>query len=73
MAKIGHVFCLKCGREVRCDSPQSAAETLAELPPGTRYMIAFRCELPEGGTIRASWRPDCAKTASCGRSSTGGW
>ena len=29
-AKIGHVFCHKCGREVRCDSPQSAAETLAQ-------------------------------------------
>lgn len=50
-AKIGHVFCAKCGREVRCDSPQSAAESLAQLPPGTRYMIAFRCELPEGGTL----------------------
>ncbi len=46
MAKIGQVFCLKCGREVRCDSPQSAAESLASLPAGTRYMIAFRCELP---------------------------
>ena len=53
-AKIGHMFCLKCGREVRCDSPQSAAETLAALPPGTRYMIAFACELPEGRHARAT-------------------
>ena len=51
LAKIGHVFCRKCGQEVRCDSPQNAAESLAELPPGTRYMIAFRCELPADGTI----------------------
>ena len=51
MAKIGHVFCRQCGREVRCDSPQSAAETLAALPPGSRYMIAFACPLPDGGTI----------------------
>jgi excinuclease ABC subunit A len=49
MAKIGRVFCLKCGREVRQHSPQSAAEQLAALPPGTRYMIAFACELPAGG------------------------
>jgi len=45
-AKIGHVFCLECGQEVRCDSPQTAAELLAELPQGTRYMIVFPLELP---------------------------
>jgi excinuclease ABC subunit A len=47
MAKIGHVFCRQCGQEVRCDSPQSTAEALAALPAGTRYLVAFRCELPE--------------------------
>jgi excinuclease ABC subunit A len=50
-AKIGHTFCMKCGREARCDSPQNAAETLAALPPGTRYMIAFVRPLPEDGSI----------------------
>ncbi len=48
MAKIGHVYCAKCGQEVRRDSPQNAAETLAKLLAGTRYMVAFRCELAEG-------------------------
>ena len=60
-AKIGHVHCLKCGREVRCDNPQNAAESLAGLAPGTRYMVAFRCELPEGGTfeqVAAALRED---------------
>jgi excinuclease ABC subunit A len=47
-AKIGHVFCHQCGQEVRCDSPQNAAETLANLPAGARYMIVFRFEPPEG-------------------------
>ena len=32
LAKIGQVFCLQCGREVRCDSPQNAAESLASCP-----------------------------------------
>jgi excinuclease ABC subunit A len=50
-AKIGHTFCRQCGREVRCESPQSAAETLDALPPGTRYMIAFTCSVPNDGTI----------------------
>jgi excinuclease ABC subunit A len=40
-AKIGQVFCRQCGQEVRRDSPRSAAEVLAALPPGTRYLIAF--------------------------------
>jgi len=47
MAKIGRVFCLQCGREVQCDSPQSAAGVLAGLPQGTRYMIAFSCPLSD--------------------------
>jgi len=46
-AKIGRVFCRQCGREVHCDSPQSAAELLTDLPDGTRYIIAFQLELPE--------------------------
>jgi excinuclease ABC subunit A len=50
-AKIGRTFCLKCGREVRCESPQSAAETLVALPSGTRYMIAFACDVPTDAAL----------------------
>ncbi len=53
-AKIGHVFCHECGHEVRCDSPQSAAEVLADLPQGTRYMVAFRLDLPEENNLDQS-------------------
>ena len=71
-AKIGHTFCRQCGREVRCESPQSAAETLAALPPGTHYMIAFACPLPNDGTIEqvaAALREDGFVRAI----SMGGW
>jgi len=47
-AKIGRVFCRRCGREVRRDSPQSTAELLGSLAPGTRYLIAFPLAVPEG-------------------------
>ncbi|MBN1395130.1 MAG: excinuclease ABC subunit UvrA [Pirellulales bacterium] len=47
MAKIGTVVCLKCGREVRQDTPQSAAETIAALPEGARCMVAFPCEVSD--------------------------
>lgn len=52
MAKIGRVFCMKCGREVRRDSPQSMAETLAALPEGTRLLVAFPYKSIDGETLQ---------------------
>jgi excinuclease ABC subunit A len=43
-AKIGHVICLQCGREVRRDTPQSVAAVLTELSAGTRYLVTFPYE-----------------------------
>ncbi len=40
-AKIGEVVCRGCGYTVERDTPQSVAARLAELPAGTRYMLAF--------------------------------
>ena len=48
VAKIGRVICQGCGREVRRDSPQSAAELLGSLPDRTRYMITFRDDAAGG-------------------------
>ncbi len=50
-AKIGRVTCDTCGHEVRSDTPQSAAETLSELAPGTRYMVAFEAAVHDGLTF----------------------
>ena len=50
-AKIGQVFCRRCGHQVRRDGPQSAAEFLAALPDGTRYMITFAVEPAEGNDL----------------------
>lgn len=40
-AKIGRVICLDCSTEVRRETPQSAAQLLASLSAGTRFLIAF--------------------------------
>src|SRR6476661_8655741 len=41
-ARAGQTFCRLCGREVKKDSPESAAdEILAELPEGTRFYVLF--------------------------------
>src|SRR4051812_15769698 len=41
-ARIGITICRLCGREVRRDSPESAAdEILGELSEGTRFYVVF--------------------------------
>ncbi|MHB8901369.1 MAG: excinuclease ABC subunit UvrA [Thermoguttaceae bacterium] len=40
-AKIGHVFCNRCGREVHRDSPQTILRELEQLPPGLKFMVTF--------------------------------
>ncbi len=41
-ARIGQTFCYECGREVKKDSPESAAdEILATLPEGERFYVLF--------------------------------
>jgi excinuclease ABC subunit A len=40
-ARIGRVFCRQCQREVRRDSPATAAQRSTELPTGTRLMVVF--------------------------------
>lgn len=40
-AKIGHVVCSQCGREVHRDSPQSVVQELEKLPAGRRFMVTF--------------------------------
>lgn len=45
-ARVGEVFCYQCGQPVRCDSPESAAESLSGLPAGTRLMIGFETTVP---------------------------
>ena len=43
-AKIGRIVCPGCGKPVISDTPQTAAEQLAGLPQGARFMIAFAAE-----------------------------
>src|SRR3954465_1888942 len=58
-ARIGQTFCHVCGREVKKDSPESAAdETLATLAPGARFYLLF--PITEEGTKKpeTSKKPD---------------
>ena len=53
-AKIGTVVCRGCGNTVQRDTPQSVAALLANLPAGTRYMVAFGLE-PGDASLAATW------------------
>jgi excinuclease ABC subunit A len=59
-AKLGQVVCLQCGQAVRRHSPQSAAESLEQLPAGTRYLVAFAPELagPDSQSPWPAWHDE---------------
>ncbi|MCG8586095.1 MAG: excinuclease ABC subunit A, partial [Pirellulales bacterium] len=48
-AKIGTPYCHECGLPVVRDTPQTAADYVASLAEGTRYMLAFPLEVGEAG------------------------
>ena len=51
-ARAGQTICHVCGREVRKDSPESAAdEILAELAEGTRFYVLFPIQDEAPGSI----------------------
>jgi len=51
LAKIGRVVCEGCGRPVERERPDSVARRLAELPEGTRFMIAWALAVPQGAAL----------------------
>ncbi|MFI5310900.1 MAG: excinuclease ABC subunit A, partial [Gemmatimonadales bacterium] len=44
-ARVGRTICPVCGRELRPDTPQSAADAVLALTPGTRVQVAFPLRL----------------------------
>ncbi|MFT3744915.1 MAG: excinuclease ABC subunit UvrA [Pyrinomonadaceae bacterium] len=63
-ARAGTTICHKCGREVKKDSPESAAdEILSELAEGTRFYVLFpiQDELSRE-TVRAARKPKAKPT-----------
>jgi excinuclease ABC subunit A len=44
-ARVGHTFCLVCGREMKPDTVQSAIDEIMRLPEGTRFFVAFPLRL----------------------------
>ena len=52
-ARLGEVYCPSCGHEVEPASPGSVARAVEELPPKTRYQIAFPLDMQPGSDRQA--------------------
>src|SRR3982750_482150 len=53
-ARIGRTFCRNCGREVTRETAEVVARQLADLPPGTRLVLAFDLPVVETTTPTAA-------------------
>ncbi len=64
-ARAGTTICHKCGREVKKDSPESAAEEiLATLPEGTRFYLLFPIQTEVSREmVRAAKKPKAGTSA----------
>ncbi|TWT87374.1 UvrABC system protein A [Pseudobythopirellula maris] len=50
-ARAGVTYCTECGKEVRQDSVESIAASLAAAPEGVRQMVGFFRKLPERARV----------------------
>jgi excinuclease ABC subunit A len=46
-ARCGQTFCIKCGAEVRRDSPEDVANRVLALKPGRRFYILYLMRMPQ--------------------------
>jgi excinuclease ABC subunit A len=49
-ARCGQTFCIKCGAEVRRDSPDEIANRVLALKPGRRFYVLYSLKIPEAQT-----------------------
>src|SRR5947209_561372 len=64
-ARAGQTFCHLCGREVRKDSPESAAdEVLGQLAEGTRFYVLFPIQEEDLGISKRGAKAKTTKSKS---------
>lgn len=56
-ARIGKLYCRRCGQLVERDSPESATEKLIQLSSGTKFQIAFARKLEANAPFSAVSAP----------------
>ena len=56
-ARIAKLYCRNCGRLVERDSPESVADKLSHLPPGTKFQLCFPRRLSTDQSLSAISAP----------------
>jgi excinuclease ABC subunit A len=62
-ARCGQTFCIKCGSEVRRDSPEEIANRVLALQPGRRFYVLYLLRMPAAEVGGAGKRPARKKLA----------
>jgi excinuclease ABC subunit A len=68
-ARIGVTICRRCGNTVGRDTPQSIADAVMALPPGTRFYVLFPASA--GAVIEEAPADNSGKSSKSGKSSNG--
>src|SRR5438128_11815813 len=56
-ARCGQTFCIKCGAEVKRDSPDEIAARVLALPAGRRFYVLYELKIAQPQTPAPSKRP----------------
>jgi excinuclease ABC subunit A len=62
-ARCGQTFCIKCGSEVRRDSPDEIANRVLSLQPGRRFYVLYLLRMPTAEPSGAGKRASRKKPA----------
>ncbi|HKE08763.1 MAG TPA: excinuclease ABC subunit UvrA [Candidatus Acidoferrum sp.] len=62
-ARCGQTFCIKCGNEVRRDSPDEIATRVLALQPGRRFYVLYQLRMPTTETPASGKRSPRKKAA----------
>jgi excinuclease ABC subunit A len=63
-ARCGQTFCIKCGSEVRRDSPDEIANRILSLAPGRRFYVLYALKVAGSATPASGKKPGKKKAAA---------
>ena len=65
-ARCGQTYCIKCGSEVKRDSPDEIANRVLAMKPGRRFYVLYSLRVPTSEASRASAKRVAKKKAGPG-------
>lgn len=63
-ARCGQTFCIKCGAEVRRDSPDEIANRILALKPGRRFYVLYTLKVAAPESLATGKKPSKKKAAA---------